>query len=800
MSGLNQVVEFAGPRMAAYKSSRGPPAWLLVTSPQRYRSSCRVGRHLGTRLTPILLATRPLSYFAGQSTPSHLAAYHRVRPYSTWTDFSSAEATFSAEDIHFLNRLAESSSGLSGASQNGDGYTPTHHEVFLERRKAERWNAEPPDTLNEPTVPTDNIHELFRKALGAMQRRDSRELLASLKKITVLPENELVDAVDAFPRTAFSEFLRFLDPFQIGRDNDPTRGVAIGAGMWQILSLGAVVDEWGTRILYTTLLRQMLILMRALHSNGQRLNINDYLPLFRAAGLTSDVSVTQLLWNQMVEHEISYWRNSITYDEFMKARFLTEPAYTGYDKSHLMMTPRNLHRQAGTYLIASVSRLDNLRKNIRRRKFKFGLNRNRNVAEDLSRLMRKRLPPTRLFFYMRIHGLRMTHNSLCQFIVAFARSGSLRFIQYHILEDYFGISVHKDNRDGEISVKRAFIKTKSTKNPFRPARPPYLPTAKLIDAVVYAYCSNGQLPMAFHIVDFISNKYRIPISPNVWFELLEWAYIMSTPPTSTAWDIAGLSNRIPSRNSVEIIWNTMTAPPYKVQPGFKQYDIFIRALLRLERREEAFVHMREARKIYEYQCTEFETAAFEYASAKSAGINDTKELQAFRRARFLKAYMRQRMNGWCNIFLEKVFRTKDMHDPVATRGIPDFVREWRDVLSNPLRYRIASGFVHLLDPAEVVEKTIFVRDHTVDLAMKRGGRWRVTPMAQKQFRRVSMHALGDLMSTRVDPLDILQGVVPAGRPSQSKRVDKWRAWENAQVAEQQEETAPEGDIWDDEEY
>jgi hypothetical protein len=660
--------------------------------------------------------------------------------------------------------------------------------------------------------PASNLHQLFEGAMKAMQLRNSQALLNELNKITRVSKHELQEAIATLPRTTFSEFLRCLDPNKIARDNDPTHGVTINPGMWQMLNLGAVIDEWGTRLLYTRLLRQLLILMRALEATNQVLGVNDYVSLLRAAGLASDMTVAKLLWEQMKVHNLSHWRNYGIYQEFIKARFLTDPAYYGFNQKILTMNPRDLHRQGRVMLVASTSRLDRLRKNYRSRMFKFGLNKNVvDYAQDLSRNLRKRLPPTRMFSFIQMKGVRMTEELLCNLMVAFSRAGSLRFIQYRILEDYFGIAVKKDNNTGSIYVDSSKPRQRSTKWPFRPPRPFLMPTARLLDAVVYAYCSNGQLSMAFNIIEFISKRYRIPIDRKVWFDLLEWCHILSTPPTSTAWRIAGLNDRVPSQNAVENIWNTMTMAPHYMKPGFKQYDIFITNRLFFQKIDEALEYMREARRFYDIQCAKYDATAFEYAAAKRAGLSCTKQVQAFRRARFLKSYMRQRMNTWCTLLLEKSFRPQGLHDSLATQGIPELVEAWRDILTNPVRYRTASGWISLYDPAEPIEQTIFVRDHIIHIPRKRQGQWGLKTMIQRQFRLMSKYDLGDLLSARRHPLEIWKGAQPKGRPAFSRRLQKHLSW----VAEQEREAtaiaelghdsntqldgdAPdEQDIWDD---
>ncbi|KAI4592459.1 hypothetical protein KJ359_011156 [Pestalotiopsis sp. 9143b] len=676
-----------------------------------------------------------------------------------------------------------------------------------------RWYApEQLEFAGPSQSPASSFPREIRRAMDAMQMRNSRRLLAALRGLTELPVEKLEEALAAVPRTTISELFRCLDPHQISLDNDPTFGYYVGVGMWQQMSLATAIDAWGGRAIYSRILLQLSTLLRAMIAAGHTPSVNDYVPLLRAAGLASDPLVTKILWEQMRVHGIEHLRHSNSYHEFVRARFLVHPAYYGFDKTRVLVSPRNLHRR-NVHLIASVSRLDRLRKNLRRRKVKFGLN--RNVGhEDISRVLRKPLPVTRVFYFYRSRGFFYTEELLCSFIIAFARSGSVRFIQHRILEDYFGVIVKRNNETGAILVEKIRPDRSALKNPLRPTRPVVRPSSKLMHAIVYAYCSNGYIGMGYEIIKFIAKAYRVTIPQKVWSDMLEWCHILTTPPTSTAWRKSGFHDRIPVAGSMQFIWQGMTSKASGVQPGFKEYDLYIRNRLVKRETEEALELMQEAHKMfYEKQCAAYDSAAFDYAAAHHAGVDTTKEVQSFQRHRFRKSYMRERMQGWVRM-IEKKFQPEDLNDPIVTQRIPELIRAWRDIYPNPANYRTASGMVSLLDPAEPVENTIIVRHHKIDAAMKRQGQWTLKVLTSPQYRLLSRHSVGDLTSTRRHPLEIWKGIVPKGRPRQSRRIEDYLAWEayekkqlaNAKVdvsaadapADAVEELpAPLEDIWDD---
>ncbi|KAI1859950.1 uncharacterized protein JN550_011761 [Neoarthrinium moseri] len=751
MFAASPVVELAGSRTMACRGPRGtaPPA--LALRVRRWPQPGSTGRHAGLRAGA---ATRP-SLTTGICRRFGLNHEAR-RAAPTWAASSSRHSGFTPEDAMLLDTLIRSQErrvlrdgdivtshvGASGALPSGTSAAMSVHGPKYQGEQTERLIA---------ALPTP-----FQNALQAMQQQDSRRLLFYLHQIVAMPEDEMVAAVQTIPRTTFSEFLRSLDPLDVVPENDPTHGVHINPGLWMVLNMGAIIDEWGVRVLYARLLRQMLTLMRALHASGSVLNVNDYVPLLRAAGASSDVAVVKLLWGQMIEHGISYWRQGSIYNEFVKARLLVEPAYFGFDKTRLAMTARNLHRRGRVRLHAeTIGGLDRLRLATRQRSYRFGLNKNIPHAEDLSRIMRKPRSATRMFYYIQHWGFHVTERLLCSLMRGFGRAGALRFIQYRILEDYFAITVRQNKRCDEVYVGPTPPRTTPHKDPLRARAPTMKPSARLMEAVIDVYCSNGYLSTAFTIVDYLSSKHRIPISPKAWFELFEWTYVLSSPAVSTGWNYVGFRQRIPSTDAVEMIWNTMTSPPYKVEPGFKQYDLLIRSLLGQSKIHQAMKYMESARKFHQKQCADCESAALEYTGARQTGVDATAALRRFQRARFLKEYMWHRMNGWCNDLLKHKWRPKELHD--GSRWIPDVIRDWRDFIRNPVQYRTATGFVEMYDPAEEIPEWIHVRDDTLRVPVREGGETHLAEIHQAQYRVASKHSVGNLMSTRLSPLAILKG-------------------------------------------
>ncbi|GAP88811.2 hypothetical protein SAMD00023353_1600270 [Rosellinia necatrix] len=601
--------------------------------------------------------------------------------------------------------------------------------------------------LDPATQPIDP----FRGALLAMRAGDTRQLLIQLAVIEHMNREDLQDAAAAIPRTTFTEFFRALDPLRVARDCDAIDNSHTPVGMFKKLYMESSLDYWGVRKLYTRLLRRLLILMRALKDLGYTLHLEEYIALIRCAGAASDISGAGALWNDINASPALAWRNAEVYTEYIKARFLTEPLYTNYQKVTRMVTPRNLHRSRLVLRPRVVRDMDGLRLVLRRNRLQFGLNKDIAHVEELMRTLRGQKPAVKLFrTVVATHSFRIDENLMCALMIALARAGSLRFIGANILQAYFGIrSPHPfpEEPEGQWAGNIDFSSS--------PAR--ITPTVRLMRAVVETYGSNAEIAVAVQLVEYLSNTHNIPIPLDVWEDLMEWTYIMSTPPASTAWEMAGWYAKIPSPQAVEMIWNTMTSPPYNQMPTFKLYDLLIRSLIgrASDGPAPALSRMREAIALYDEQCREYEAAVFDYTRQLRDGITPSLTTRRLERARFKKQRMWYDISVWCRMIFKRMSFSKT--SPVPNPLVPAFIQEFRPFLKNPVEYLTPTGRVSLVDPN--IETFTVLQTGFVEQVVPMTNRWGVRTL--KRFRKskvavLSSHALADFkVSKRTDPLNLL---------------------------------------------
>ncbi|KAI1742111.1 mitochondrial ATPase expression-domain-containing protein [Xylaria scruposa] len=624
---------------------------------------------------------------------------------------------------------------------------------------------------NTGTQPMDP----FGGALQAMRTGDTRRLLFRLNVIERMSREELQNAAETIPRTTFTEFFRALDPLRVARDCDQIDMTQTPVGMFKILNMESSIDDWGVRKLYTRLLQRLLILMNALQNAGYTLHSDEYISLFRCAGVSSDIFGAGAIWKHLISGPARTWQNSEMYTEYIKARFLTEPLYTNYQKTTRMVTPRNLHRSRLYISESRKRRLDHLRMRVRLRRHRLGLSKEVSHVEELMRKLRSQGPAVRLFRGV-VGTQYLDENIMCALMIALGRSGSLRFIGTEILQSYFGIRTpHPFPAESEAEWARTLN--------FRSGTPRITPTVRLMRAVVETYGSNAEIGVAVQLVEYLSNTYKISVPPDVWQDLLEWTHIMSTPPASFAWETAELHFKIPSPEAVEKIWDAMTSSPYNLIPTFKNYDLLIRSLISRcsDDLTPVLLHMRKAIALYDEQCRHYEAAVFEYTQHLRDGVASSTVTLDFERARFKKQRMWYDISTWCRMILKRIPSSKE--SPIPYPLIPGFIQEFRPFLKNPVEYETPTGHVSLVDPAIETFKVIRTGAIVQELPMKNlRGKWTTIHLRNFKMAVLSRRSLAKFKPSKLrDPLNLLAPQVDAFLANPINRATPPFIWESLEL-------------------
>ncbi|KAK5655719.1 hypothetical protein OQA88_5256 [Cercophora sp. LCS_1] len=512
------------------------------------------------------------------------------------------------------------------------------------------------------------------------------------------------------PPTVFSELLRSLDPIAALSKVDPIGDIRVSGGMAQFLVLGEYLDHWGIRKLYVLVFKRLLLAARLRIHLGPGLRYSDWKILLRCAGAASDPMGAKGVWHMMLKVGQQGLRNGELFEEFVKARFLTERLYRQNDMARFRVRPVDLNRQK---LLLPRENADRLRW-LNRNKLKadwhyFGQNRAAgDTSEHMMRIMRKMTPIVRLATVAERNPRFTPSEGLASaLMIAYSRTGSLRMLEERVLEPHWGITVDR-RAPSQVTVKSD---NDGHRKPLSPLR---LPTGNSIEAIVDVYCSNAEVVTALMVADLISSKYGVPIPHRTWFNLLEWAYILSTNPASTEWKYAGWPAKIIRPSTVQLIWNTMTSERYNIQPGYRQHFVLIKSLIPTGKSsttvfKKALRRTLDLLPLYHELLVELENTFKKHTLIQLMNIEPTgaKERQKYLRLRAKKEEMWYFFMTTFRALL-KSYHSYDLSDQITTRRIPNLIRDYRGFMPNTVKYYVATGTVEIANIHPVI-RTRFKR-------------------------------------------------------------------------------------------
>lgn len=557
-------------------------------------------------------------------------------------------------------------------------------------------SGEPASDVAEPS----SVNRATRGLLKALEQGNSGKIHSYLRRLVsdTSAGEEMRAAVANLPQTAFSELLRRLDPFAIRREVDVANEAPVGPGLTQHTPLSDLVDTFGIKILYVRLLRYMKAIVALRRGAGHQLLLSDYNILLRCAGAASDVNTVKQFEDEMIRNGYTDWWQAEIYNDFCRARFLTEPLYTQHDLARFRVRPRNLHRAKLMMHSDTVLQIDRLRTSILRRQMhRFGQNPNvDDYAEHITRLLRKPKPVARAVAAMDTVGAAPDEKLVCTIMIAQARTGGLYALRGALLK-YWGITINENEYTGEVEVGGGRS---------LPPDSPLVPSDRLLDAVVHGFCCNAEVAMALKLVDFISTRYGLHVRDETWSSLLEWTHILASKQVAWEWKIANFPQKVVSGKAVRLVWDTMVKEPYNFKPGIKEYNILLQELIAQGQLVRVMDLMRELRYFYDDAVQENENALFELVQTLGQQVEATAAMQRYRIAQSQKAYTWHCFNTWCRRLLKRV-RGRGYDDELIVRILPQFIDEFGQFMPPKLSYRTATGYVDIKveNPATSIPKT-----------------------------------------------------------------------------------------------
>lgn len=599
--------------------------------------------------------------------------------------------------------------GLASASPTASTSSHLSQQGWLEQVRFRNGQA----TRNGSQTPLDLL-------LQAIQQRDTSQFLPRFLAWTetlAVTEDNVQDVQTAheelqkLPVATFSEILRSIDPIA-NPEQDIAHGLVLNRGRMMLTNAAIIVDEYGVRKKNRALLDAVTMLYEARVGCEIPLLLHDYEVLLRCAGAASDVQAAIRFFGAISKHGLARERNTSTWIEFIKARFLTEPMYYQWNRANVAVLARQTYSNLQPYEPKALWRMERMRLS---QNALIGLPLNRvpgKERQDLRMwLRRKRKFRSYYDHWVRstLYGVLVNEELLCTSMIAFARSSSLANIKGIILRQHFAILINEDHATGEVTIRGG--------KDFRPGNPRE-PTVRLLHAIVEAFGTMSRIPTGLKLLVFVSNRYNIPIPHETWSNMLNWAYVCASKPFSTMRKLQGnyAVNRA-DHNQVCEIWKIMTSKPYKVKPTIDDYSCYIKALIKGQKlvtaiaiiRQEVVPWYRELEEEHHQNVFEEMLQGQTSPSQRRLQIETKKE------------YAWYHINTWFREILEAASDKKAYRNGLFMQvKIPALIEEFSDFFHDTISYRTALGYVGIRRP-NVVKRADWYQETRKMLPQVLGG-------------------------------------------------------------------------------
>lgn len=553
-------------------------------------------------------------------------------------------------------------------------------------------------------------HAALKSLFSALRQGDTFKLYLCLMSLVRGHETEtgshaFTEVMASIPATTFSEILRNFDPHKVAEEIDTAPGLNISYGMAVHTPLGELVNKWGVKTLYVRILRRLLYIQVARRKSGLAPLMNDYVVLMRCAGATSDIRAAKDIWYSMHSDRRANIRHSKGYSEFIKARYLAEKIYANNDLSRLRLRPLDMHRSSLKLPGTAKHRLLKINAHITdRRKHRFGSNMHeRFFDEPLTMLLRKRDPLMKLERTAALRGFKnVTEDFVCAVLKANSRAGRMTANRSLLMKNW-GLIIKRDRKTGAIAIEGGHTYSLES---------PRAPTAALLDAIVHSYCSMGEITLAVRLLDYISQRFSIPVPDHVWSDLIEYTRVMESRPVATEWAIANFPHRGARANQVLEVWSLCTQAPYSFRPGARDYYNLIRSLVRKSgSMVKPIEALRQIKPLYNDAVDACEQAWCELMQTTQQAVPNH---SAYRRYRVLQARRNHMwyMFHYSTHLILKGVRAGRIDDDSAVREIPNLVGDFAQFLPRKVSYSVATGDIEFC-PDPVRRKDVVKVDQIV---------------------------------------------------------------------------------------
>lgn len=582
--------------------------------------------------------------------------------------------------------------------------------------------------------------------LRGIQRRDRPQILSNFHQWTTsLVDTDNAAALDELaqlPIPTFSEILRWIDPVE-NSSHDVAHGLGISIGQLQFTNADWLVDDYGVRAQHRAVLKAMKILVEARLECGKPLMVVDYQVLMRCAGAAADLAAAADFFGAIAKNGLQARRNTATWTEFMKARFMVEPIYYQYDRSRVAVMASQTYTAHERCVQADFWRMERMRLSINALRALPFNRRPERPSQDLRMWLRNKTgfkSARAHWIRSKLYGVLLDEEMLCTTMVAFARASSMVGIRGVVLQRGFRISLFENSKTGEISIAGG--------KRFRPGSPRE-PTERFLNAIVESFGSMSRVNTGLKLLVYVSQRYSIPIPHKTWSNLLNWAYVCASKPFQPQRRLQGRwPLNVVGPKDIRKIWSIMTSKPYEVEPAFDDYGVYVKALVITR----CFFSALDV--IRDYAIPYYRRLEQEHQQIVSDDILQGVSTPSHRRTEIevRKEYVWFHIASWVTKIVRTASKNKKQRQGRFMKVIlPNLIIEFDEFLHDQIRYRTAQGHVCLNRP--VVDKRFdWVREFRDVLPADAGG-----IMIRRKLEELEVNTRdSDFVWPQVIPMKVLE--------------------------------------------
>ncbi|KAK3115477.1 hypothetical protein LTR53_005134 [Teratosphaeriaceae sp. CCFEE 6253] len=465
------------------------------------------------------------------------------------------------------------------------------------------------------------------------------------------------DFIRGLTQETFAEILRLLEPRNT-IDKLASAQVELSEATRRVIGI-APMDRVAFE--YSALVSEITSLRR---SGGLKLTLMDYTVLLRVARDLGKPDMARVMWRNM---QIDGRTPDVEcYNLYMAGRVFNR-MHSASTRHKLRIIPFNMLARTARNRGEAFSG------------FRVG---ERGLKEQVNAIFREMLS----------NGVRANLDSFRLVITAAAREGDMATVKA-VLGKVWNIDVE--------AMLAGTPEADMTPNQF-PGDSPLSPTSNLLFTIAHAFAINNDIPTALRLVDFVARHYDLNITLETWEHLFEWTFVLAVPRLGVKAATDGTrTGQLPVR-SVLSLWDTMTGPPYDVQPTMGMYNHLIKMLWHHDSSPLVLERMAEGHQLYEESISDAHTRwkALRKAIVRSGrGLPVAESLETLRGDFEHAELIRRRNSFWCQRWLRlllsslRSFMRIEISGDLAHRDIPRLLWRFRYVAPRHVWYETATGLV-----------------------------------------------------------------------------------------------------------